>query len=206
MLHVVFKVREVLRFIVFQNYSPSFSSQFIIEYWHWTVMELLAHFSMVIVSSKPTMLYAMLNSCMCSPPPVHHLTFIYRVFNLPLYCLVTQSCKLFLEFYTIRPCPDYPKYLWSGIFLTNSHPLSQVIYECWTAQTPEKVLAKIQQHCLSIAGTGCFLLTLYYLAFKVSVIYAFLLTCLLFLVALFFNSLCWETLTKAFCKSKVDSN
>lgn len=65
MLRVVFKVWEVCRFVLFQNYSLSFSSQFLTEYWHWTVMQLLAHFSIVIVSSKPTILHAMLNS---SPP------------------------------------------------------------------------------------------------------------------------------------------
>lgn len=71
-LHVVFKVWEGLRFILLKNYSPSFSSQFLTEYWHWTVMEVLARFSMVIVSSKPIMLYAMSNSCL-SPCITLHL-------------------------------------------------------------------------------------------------------------------------------------
>lgn len=97
MFHVVFKVWEVLRFI-----------PFLTEYWHLTLMKLFAHFSMVIVSSKPTTLHAMLNS---HPPSlVHDFTFIYRTCNL--YFLVTQSCKvLFFFFSGIPHClylSDYP--------------------------------------------------------------------------------------------------
>lgn len=68
----------------------------------------------------------------------YHFTFIYMAFNLLLYCLVTQSCKLFLEFLRSVSVLASPTTPWQETYLSNFHSLSQAFMnvepalECWS--------------------------------------------------------------------------
>lgn len=144
------------------------------------VVQLWAHFSMVTIISRPTMLNFPPSLTLSCASLYIYLQGIYSAIVLPCHShLWVQSFwNSTLSVLVLANPNNFDQEHFSTTLIPLPRP-----FMSWTAQALENLFEIVQQQCLSVSGTGSLLLTLYSLAFKVSVIHACLLIRLLFIKA-----------------------